>query len=301
MCVMPIFAVDEDMVGGRVLADPEDRSPGGAGERGLVVIQSVDVFFFSSRRRHTRYWRDWSSDVCSSDLDRLRRTRVLQATVETVDFDRRTLTLAAGGCPLEPLRWDRLALTTGSVTRVLPTPGVETYGLGLKTLVEAQYVHDHVLRQMELADATHDQGERRARLTFVVVGAGYTGTETAAQLQHMTTSQLDRFPRLSPGDVQWVLVDLAPRVLPELGPRLGRAAMRVIRSRGMDVRLGTTVAEITHDGVLLSDGTRLATRTALWTVGVTPPALGERPGPPRGRGRLAGAHPLPLRDAVFGR
>src|SRR3712207_9392191 len=123
---------------------------------------------------------------------------VLQATVETVDFDRRTLTLAAGGCPLEPLRWDRLALTTGSVTRVLPTPGVETYGLGLKTLVEAQYVHDHVLRQMELADATHDQGERRARLTFVVVGAGYTGTETAAQLQHMTTSQLDRFPRLSP-------------------------------------------------------------------------------------------------------
>src|SRR3712207_2554612 len=73
MCVMPIFAVDEDMVGGRVLADPEDRSPGGAGERGLVVLQTVDVFFFSSRRRHTRYWRDWSSDVCSSDLVPMRR------------------------------------------------------------------------------------------------------------------------------------------------------------------------------------------------------------------------------------
>jgi NADH dehydrogenase len=57
---------------------------------------------------------------------RLRRTRILQATVETVDFDRRTLTLAAAGCPLAPVAWDRLALTTGSVTRVLPTPGVAT-------------------------------------------------------------------------------------------------------------------------------------------------------------------------------
>ena len=230
---------------------------------------------------------------------RLRRTRILQATVETVDFDRRTLTLAAAGCPLAPVAWDRLALTTGSVTRVLPTPGVATHGLGLKTLVEAQYVHDHVLRQMELADATPDREERRARLTFVVVGAGYTGTETAAQLQHMTTSQLDRFPRLSPDDLQWVLLDLAPRVLPELGPRLGRAAMRVIRRRGMDVRLGTTVSEVTDDGILLSDGARLATRTVLWTVGVTPPALVQRLGLPVARGRLVVDEQLRLRDGVW--
>jgi NADH:quinone reductase (non-electrogenic) len=230
---------------------------------------------------------------------RLRRTRVLQATVEAVDFDRRTLTLTAGACPLEPVAWDRLALTTGSVTRVPPTPGADTFGVGLKTLVEAQYVHDHVLRQMELADATHDQEERRARLTFVVVGAGYTGTETAAQLQHTTTSQLDRFPRLSPDDLRWVLLDLAPRVLPELGPRLGRVALRVIRRRGVDVRLGTTAAEITHDGVLLSDGTRLATRTVLWTVGVTPPALVERLGLPVAHGRLVVDEQLRLRDGVW--
>jgi NADH dehydrogenase len=230
---------------------------------------------------------------------RLRRTRIVQATVETVDFDQRTLTLAAAGCPLAPVAWDRLALTTGSVTRVLPTPGVESHGLGLKTLVEAQYVHDHVLRQLELADATRDREERRARLTFVVVGAGYTGTETAAQLQHMTTEQLDRFPRLSPDDLHWVLLDLAPQVLTELGPRLGRAASGVIRRRGMDVRLGTTVAEVTDDGILLSDGTRLATRTVLWTVGVTPPALVERLGLPVARGRLVVDEQLRLRDGVW--
>jgi NADH dehydrogenase len=230
---------------------------------------------------------------------RLNRTRIIQAMVEAIDFDQRTLVLSADHCPVNPVRWDRLALTTGSVTRVLPTPGLEAHGLGLKTLVEAQYLHDHVLRQMEMADATDDLDERRARLTFVVVGAGYTGTETAAQLQHMTASELDRFPRLSPDDLRWVLLDLAPRVLPELGPRLARAAMRVIRGRGMDVMLGTTVSEVTEDGVLLSDGTRLATRTVLWTVGVTPPPLVERLGMPVTRGRLLVDEQLRLRDGVW--
>jgi NADH:quinone reductase (non-electrogenic) len=218
--------------------------------------------------------------------------------VEDVDFDQRTLTLTAGRCPMEPVSWDRLGLTTGSTTRVLPTPGVEQHGLGLKTLVQAQYVHDHVLRQLELADATYDREERAARLTFVVVGAGYTGTETAAQLQHMTGSQLDRFPRLTPADLRWVLLDVAPRVLPELGPRLGRAAMRVVLRRGMAVRLGTTVTEVSEDGVLLSDGTRLATRTVVWTVGVTPPPLVERLGLPVARGRLVVDDFLRLREGV---
>ncbi len=230
---------------------------------------------------------------------RLHRTRIVQATVEEVDFDRRTVTLTAGRTPMDPIAWDRLALTTGSVSRVLPTPGVARHGMGLKTLVEAQHLHDHVLRQLELADATASPDERRARLTFVVVGAGYTGTETAAQLQHMTVSQLDRFPRLAADDVRWVLLDQAPRILPELGPRLGRAAMRVIRGRGMDVRLGTSISEVDDDGVVLSDGTALATRTVIWTAGVTPPPLVEQLGLPVARGRLVVDEQLRLREGVW--
>jgi len=146
---------------------------------------------------------------------RLRRTRVVQATVEDVDFERRTLEVVADSGPVEPVRWNRLALTTGSITRTLPTPGVSSCALGLKTLVEAQFVHDHVLRQLELADSTANPDERRARLTFIVVGAGYAGTETAAQLQRTTVTQLDRFPRVSRDELRWVLLDLAPSVLPE--------------------------------------------------------------------------------------
>src|SRR5689334_21631159 len=229
----------------------------------------------------------------------LRRTRVVQASVEDVDFDQRVLQAVADHGSIGPVDWDRLALTTGSVTRTLPAPGVATYALGLKTLVEAQYVHDHVLRQLELADSTDDPAERRARLTFVVVGAGYTGTETAAQLQHMTVTQLDRFPRLSAEDVRWLLVDLAPAILPELGPRLGRAAMALIRARGMEVRLGTTVTAIDERSVTLSDGGTVGACTVVWTIGVTPPELVRLLNLPVHRGRLVVDDHLQLRDGVW--
>jgi NADH dehydrogenase len=230
---------------------------------------------------------------------RLRRTRVVQATVTDIDLDRRTLTYSTDCDTDGRLTWDRLALTTGSVTRTFPTPGLESHGLGLKNLVEADHMHDHVLRQLELADSTRDPEERRARLTFVVVGAGYAGTETAAQLQWMTVRQLGRFPRLSRDELRWVLMDVAPAVLPEMGPRLSRAALAVVRRRGMDVRLETTVTALDDAGVTLSDGSRLPTRTVLWPVGVTPPPLVDRLGLPVNRGRLVVDDHLRLGDRVW--
>jgi NADH dehydrogenase len=229
----------------------------------------------------------------------LRRARVLQATVEDVDFAGRTLTYSTDCDSTVQLAWDRLAITTGSVTRILPTPGLETHALGLKNLVEAVFVRDHVLRQLELADSTHDPEERRARLTFLVVGAGYAGTETAAQLQWLTIRQLDRYPRLRREDLRWVLMDLAPSVLPEMGPRLSRAALDVVRRRGMEVMLETTVTAMDDGGVTLSDGRRLPTRTVLWTVGVTPPPLVEELGLPVSRGRLVVDEQLRLRENVW--
>jgi len=230
---------------------------------------------------------------------RLRRTRVVQATVTDIDLDRRTLTYSTDCDTDGRLTWDRLALTTGSVTRTFPTPGLESHGLGLKNLVEADHMHDHVLRQLELADSTRDPEERRARLTFVVVGAGYAGTETAAQLQWMTVRQLGRFPRLSRDELRWVLMDVAPAVLPEMGPRLSRAALAVVRRRGMDVRLETTVTAMDDGGVTLSDGSRLPTRTVLWTVGVTPPPLVDGLGLRVSRGRLVVDDHLRLVDRVW--
>lgn len=229
----------------------------------------------------------------------LRRTRILQGLVNAVDFDARTVSVLCGLDAPVQLSWDRLVLTLGSVTRTFSTPGVAEHALGLKTLVEATYIHDHVLRQLELADATDDRAERRARLTFLVVGAGYTGTETAAQLQRMTLAQLDRFPRLARDGVTWMLLDLSERVLPELGRHLGRWALAVVRRRGMQVRLGATVKAIGPGRVTLSDDTELLCHTVLWNVGVTPPPLVGRLNLPVAHGRLVVDEHLKLREDVW--
>jgi NADH:quinone reductase (non-electrogenic) len=227
----------------------------------------------------------------------LRCSRILQGRVEDIDFENRSVRVAGG--EQMSLSYDRLVLATGSVTRELPTPGLSKTGLGLKTLAEGQFVHDHVLQQMQLADTTTDPALRRGRLTFVVVGAGYAGTETAAQLQRMTQKLLASFPRLSAEDLRWVLVDLNTMVLPELGPRLGRYALRLLRRRGMDIRLGTTVTAMRPGEVKLSDGTVLPSHTVLWTVGVTPPPLVAELGLPERRGRLVVDEYLKLRDDVW--
>jgi NADH dehydrogenase len=120
----------------------------------------------------------------------------------------------------------------------------------------------------------------------VVVGAGYSGTETAAQMQLVTSRAAADYPRLRPEDMRWVLVDLAPRVLPELGRRLGDAAMEVLRRRGVEVRLGTTVEEATADSVRLSDGETIPTHTLVWCTGITPSPLISTLGLPTERGRL---------------
>ena len=184
----------------------------------------------------------------------LRRAKVLLGHAVAVDLPGHTATLRRLDGSEHQLAWDRLVLTPGGVTRTFNIPGVAEHALGLKTLAEAAYLRDHVHRELDAADAADDPAHRRTCCTFVVVGAGYSGTETAAQMQLITMRAAAEYPRLRPADIRWVLVDLAPRVLPELGRKLGDDALEVLRRRGVEVKLGTTVEEATEDKVRLSDG-----------------------------------------------
>ena len=121
-------------------------------------------------------------------------------------------------------RYDRIILTAGSVNKLLPIPGVADYAHGFRSIAEALYLRDHITRQLELAAGAADEAERQARCTFVVVGAGYTGTEVAAQGQLLTTRLAKRMPGLAGEQIRWMLLDTASRLLPELDPRLSRTA-----------------------------------------------------------------------------
>jgi NADH dehydrogenase len=217
----------------------------------------------------------------------LRRTRVLVGETIHVDVDGKTISFQPPEGPERLVAWDRLVLAPGSISRMFPIPGLAEHGYGFKTLAEAVFVRNHVIQQLELADAAEDVAERRCRAAFVVVGAGYAGTELIAELQHMVLRALRNYPRLRPDDVRFVLADVAPVVLPELGADLGRRALGILRGRGVDIRLKTTVEEVGEDWVKLSDGELISTRTFVWTAGVTPDPLVAKTGlPTTPQGRL---------------
>ena len=184
------------------------------------------------------------------------------------------------------LEYDRLILAAGSVNKLLPIPGVAEHAHGFRGVPEALYLRDHIIRQVELAAATDDVKERDSRCTFVVVGAGYTGTEVAAQGSLFTAALARHRSELREQRMRWLLLDVAPRVLPELDLRLSRTADRVLRERGVEVCTGTSVQEATTDGVRLTTGELVPTRSLLWCVGVRPDPLVDELGLPTQKGRL---------------
>ncbi|MEU6103934.1 NAD(P)/FAD-dependent oxidoreductase [Streptomyces flaveolus] len=216
----------------------------------------------------------------------LPRVRLVLGEADGIDLDGQTVHYTDPEGGEGTLSFDRLVLAAGSVNKLLPIPGVAEHAHGFRGLPEALYLRDHVTRQVELAASARDRAECAARCTFVVVGAGYTGTEVAAHGQMYTDAQVRKHPMRTGMRPRWMLLDVAPRVLPEMDERLSRTAERVLRQRGVDVRMGTSVKEATHDGVVLTDGTTVDTRTLVWCVGVRPDPLVESLGLPMERGRL---------------
>ncbi|MEU1049241.1 FAD-dependent oxidoreductase [Streptomyces sp. NPDC005897] len=216
----------------------------------------------------------------------LPHVRLVLGEADGIDLDGHTVHYTGPEGEEGTLPFDRLVLAAGSVNKLLPIPGVAEHAHGFRGLPEALYLRDHVTRQVELAAAADDRAECAARCTFVVVGAGYTGTEVAAHGAMYTDAQVRRHPMRTGVRPRWMLLDVAPRVMPEMDERLSRTAERVLRQRGVDVRMGISVKEATHDGVLLTDGTSVDTRTLVWCVGVRPDPLVESLGLPMERGRL---------------
>ncbi len=217
----------------------------------------------------------------------LPHVRLVLGEVHGVDLDARRISWRdPDGRPGE-MAYDRLILSVGSVNKLLPIPGVAEHAHGFRGMPEALYLRDHVTRQIEMSGTSEDPRERTARRTFVVVGAGYTGTEVAAHGVLFTDSLARKNTTLRDAPrPRWLLVDIAPRVLPELDKKLSRTADRVLRKRGVEIRTRTTVKEATSEGVRLDDGEFIDTRSLIWCVGVRPDPLVEQLGLPTERGRL---------------
>jgi len=169
----------------------------------------------------------------------------------------------------QTVRWQELVITLGAVPRVAPVPGLTEHGLSFKSLADAINLRNHVLRELEAANAALHDEERKRRLTFVFVGAGYAGVEALAELADLVEDAIRFYPGLRDVPRRWVLVDAAPKILPEIPSRLGEYAARELTERGVEIHVGTTLDSVTAADVTLAGGTRIPTGTLVWTAGVT--------------------------------
>jgi NADH dehydrogenase len=229
------------------------------------------------------------------------RTRIIPGGAIGVDLKAKVCVIRTITDQIVDERYDYIVLAPGSVTRTFDIPGLTDHAFGMKTLAEAAYVRDHVISQLDLADASQDPAERAARLQFVVVGGGYAGTETAACLNRLTRAAVKRYPRLDPALIKWHLIDIAPKLMPELGEKLGSSAQEILRQRGIEISLGTSIAKAGPEEVTFTDGRVVPTHTLIWTAGVAASPLIGTLGAETVRGRLAVTPEmgLPGHDGVF--
>jgi NADH dehydrogenase len=251
----------------------------------IVVINPTDYFLYLPLLPEVATGILEPRRVTVSLAATLPGVRVILGHVDGFDLDGHTVSWRDPDGGTGTLGFHRLVIAAGSVNKLLPVPGVTEYAHGFRGIPEALFLRDHITRQIEMAANTDDEAERRSRCTFVVVGAGYTGTEVAAQGVLYTEALVKGRPELA-GLPRWLLIDTADRVVPSLDVRLGTAADRVLRERGIEILTETSVKQATKHGVHLSNDEYVPTCSLIWCVGVRPDPLVDGLGLPTEQGRL---------------
>jgi NADH:ubiquinone reductase (H+-translocating) len=205
--------------------------------------------------------------------EELRWTDVRLGRVTGADPELAELRIETADGRSEAIRYDQLVLALGSVSRVLPVPGLAEHAVGFKGLAEAIALRNRALWNLEVAESIEDPEKRLEWLTFVFVGAGYAGVEGFAELQDFVGSVIDRYPRCRLDGTRWILVEAEDRIMQEIPPSLAEFATSELRRRGMEIRTGTRLDAIDESTATLSTGELIPTRTVCWTTGVKPPAV----------------------------
>jgi NADH:quinone reductase (non-electrogenic) len=215
---------------------------------------------------------------------------LLLGRATTVDEQTRSVEVETEDGPVS-IGYQQLVVALGAIPRTFPVPGLSEYGIGFKDLADAIALRNRVLRELEAADAAADPREAERHLGFVFVGAGYAGVEAFAELSDLVHDALRYYPRLQDVRQRWVLVEAAPKILPEIPSRLGEYAARELRKRGYEIHVATTLESFDGREAVLANGVRVPARTLVWTAGVRANPHLERFGLPldeRGRVRVDG-------------
>jgi NADH dehydrogenase len=217
----------------------------------------------------------------------LKRCHIVTARVTRIENDRKMVTVEAIDGHVEEIGYDILVMALGSVSRLLPIPGLAEQGIAFKTIGEAIYLRNHVMSRLDLAASTLNPDLRKRLLTFTFVGGGFAGVESLAELEDMARDACKYYKNIEPEDLRWVLVEAAGRILPEVRESLGVWTVEQLEKRGIEVYLSTQAKSFEDGHVVLSDGTEFDSDTIVWNAGVKAnPIMSASDLPLDQRGRL---------------
>lgn len=193
------------------------------------------------------------------------------AEVLGVDLERKRVNYRVIGGREDSVRYDHLVFAFGSITKVPNNiPGLKEHGFELKSLLDAIALRDRGIRLLELANTLERSEDRRALLTFVVVGANFTGIELAGEYHAFLHDARRRYPNVRKDEIRTVVLEFADRILPGTTGSLSKWCHDTLTKRGVDIRTKTTISEVGADFAQATDGERIPTRTVVWAAGIAP-------------------------------
>jgi NADH dehydrogenase len=210
----------------------------------------------------------------------LKRVRLITGRLGSLDHPGRVAQVVPTAGDPYMLPYDELIIGLGSVSRVLPVPGLSDRAVGFKTVAEAIYLRNQVLSRMDAAESTEDPLVRRRALAFLFIGGGYAGVEALAELEDLARDACRYYRSVRREDMRWILVEAASSILPEIGGGLGTYAIMRLRRRGIEVHLDTRLESAEGGQMVLSNGETFEADTLVWTTGVRPHPLIARIGFP---------------------
>ncbi|MGE3976242.1 MAG: FAD-dependent oxidoreductase [Nitrospira sp.] len=184
------------------------------------------------------------------------------------------------------MTFDHAVLACGTAVNLSLVPGMADHAFPLKSEGDAMVLRFHVMEQLEKAEVCDDPDRRRWYLSFVVVGGGFTGVETAGEINDLIKASMRFYSNFTAGDVTVTLVHSRDQILPEVGPTLREFARTKMGQAGIKMILNARATMATAEGVELHDGRMLRGSTVVCTIGTTAPLLVQRLNVPKERGRL---------------
>jgi NADH dehydrogenase len=241
------------------------------GERRVALVAERNVLVFQPMLAEVAGSSLAAVDVVNPLRQFCRGVNVLQGTIQKIDWASRTLVLDGGRYTRDHrVGFRHLVLTLGSVTDLSSVPGMTEYGWPMKNVSDALRLRAALINRLEEANLVEDDEARARLLTFVVVGGGYTGVETAGQMLDFIRQAHRFYANLRASVPRVVLIHSREELLGDIGPELGSYARGVLLRRGVEVLLNSRVAAVSARQVVLGDGTRIEANTVVTTIGSAP-------------------------------